>query len=100
MVIDWPRIDREWGDILKQAREDVRFHQCTAFDDCGNIVTTNRPMIESFLADKVAKRERTQFYLELLGFRPRKGRVITLACRSRMPVGTGGGGKVQKGKKK
>lgn len=96
MAIDWPKIDAEWGDILKRARDDVRFQQETAFDDGGNVITTNRPMIESFLADKIAKRDRVRFYLELLGFRSRKGRIITLACRTRMPVGTGGGGKVKR----
>ena len=95
-MIDWDKINHDWGDILKKARDDERFHQNTAFDDAGNIITTNRPMIESFLADKTAKRNRTTFYLELLGFRSRKGRVITMACRNGLPMGTGGGGKVEK----
>jgi hypothetical protein len=92
-LIDWDLVDTQWGDIMAKARKTEAFKSEVAFDDKGRIYTTERPMIESMICDKVAKNDRTRFYLDMLGFKWREGRIIDVNIRDRMPLGSGGKGK-------
>ena len=92
-MVDWNLVNEQWGDIMSAARRHRDMQADVAYDDKGRVFTTARPMIETMICERTDRSERLRFYLDLLGFRWTKGRVIDVNIRDRMPLGSGGKGK-------
>jgi hypothetical protein len=91
--VDWEKVNADWGDIMKAAREHPEMSAPVDYDAEGRVYTTNRPMIESMVCAKIEKHAKIIYYLQLLGLHASKGRVIQLGVGNKMPMGTGGKGK-------
>jgi hypothetical protein len=93
MTLDWEKINEDWGAIMKMARTNEQMHQNLDYDDEGRVLTANRPMIESMICAKAERKVKIQYYLQMLGYRARKGRIIEVSVGTKMPFRTGGRGK-------
>lgn len=92
-MVDWDLVNSQWGDIMSAARRKPEFKAEVAYDDTGRVYTTQRPMIESMICDKIEQSDRLRFYLDLLGVKWRNGRIIDVNIGDRMPLSSGGKGK-------
>jgi len=81
---DWDKINSQWGDILAAARKHPQMRAELMFDDVGAIVTTQRPMIESMIADRTDKSHRILFYLAMLGFHSAPGRILKVGVGNKI----------------
>lgn len=97
---DWDKINSQWGEILAAARKNESMHQDLMFDDVGALVTSQRPMIESLIADRTIKSHRVLFYLAMLGFHHAPGRILKVSVGDRVrPRASGKQEKVNRGKR-
>ena len=83
-------MDTNWSDILKAYRARTEFKM---YDSVGNLVDSNRPMIESMVDDKTHRRGSFWYYMEDLmrdtSIR-RDGNNIHVTCGTPLLITDGG----------
>ncbi len=86
----WKAVDANWGDILKAF---LGHQEHKMYDSEGNLVDSNRPMVESMVDDKIHRRGSFWFYMELLFHDTsitRDGHNIYVSCGNPLPLCGGG----------
>lgn len=98
----WDEINKTWGDLQNQLKEKLPVHEHLMFDNSGQLVSSERPMLESIVCDKIDRLERFFFYLfaadiiklpeatsQIVEI-PGKGREIYISSFSGLSLGSGG----------
>lgn len=95
----WAEIDKNWGGMLATFREQLPIQSHQMYDDTGNLVPSERPMIESIASDRHDRNSRFFFYVfavqtdvAIKQSRSSSNRIICVNARSRIPLAVGGKG--------
>lgn len=86
----WKAVDTNWADILIAFRAHTEHKM---FDPEGVLIDCNRPMIESLVDAKMARRAEFWYYMEMLMHDPdirRDGHNIYVSCGTPLPLAGGG----------
>lgn len=86
----WKAVDANWGEILAAFRSNTEYKM---YDDEGNFVDSNRPLIENLVDAKMSKDSSFWLYMELLMHDPsirREGSNIYVSCGTPLPLAGGG----------
>lgn len=86
----WTAVETNWAEII-QAFHSHNEHMM--YDEEGNLVESNRPLIESMVDDKIHRRGTFWFYMEMLMHDSsiiRDGHDIYVSCGTPLPLAGGG----------
>jgi hypothetical protein len=99
-VIDpkvWEEINENWGSLREVLIQKLDINSMKRFDDSGDLVESDRPMMESIVCDKTEKSHRFFYYLFLadnetqMAVEPQSGRkIISVGVANRITCMTGG----------
>lgn len=103
----WKQLESNWSEIMVILKSRLPINDYKMFNDSGELVESNRPMVESIICDKVDRDKRLFTYLvaaDLITIpeathkieQTSKGRVITVDSGNSISFQTGGKETIEK----